>query len=447
MSPRVLLSAVVAATLLLAPSARAAEDVNALKRRAAGGDARAQDALGRYYYEGAGAPDYPEAFKWTRQAAGKGVVEAEARLGRMLLTGLGAPDQDEDGAFQQFLKAARQGHPEASYQVALAYTVGQGVKESEAEAFRWAGVAARKGHPGAQYMLGMMYLKGWCVKSDLRQACGWLLKAGMQGVVPAIEVLADLPDQGESEFTEAMFRQAAQAGSVKAMAGLGLELTQQDDPKARAEGVDWLRKAAAGGDPAMVITLGKVLAGDCPHAEGAYHHAHGCVKGPAPDAAEGARLLLAAAEGPGGQAAYLAVSHLYSEGVGVAKDPAEAYRWIKRAIGSDRYKYPAGAELTWGLGDRFAGIPAADKVYWAKAAAADHHVASYLRLGQAYEQGEGVTADPVEAATWYALAVASHEQEVDAPANAGLKRVMPRLTPAQRAAIGRRVLEADPPNF
>jgi hypothetical protein len=404
------------------------------------------DAVGRYYYEGPGAPDYAEAYKWTRVAAAKGVAAAQTRLGLLLMTGLGVPDQDSKGAFSEFLKAAKQGNVEAMYLVGVAYVTGYGVEGSHDEALKWARLGAQKGHAGAQYLLGTMYLHGWGVTSDLPAATGWLLKAGAQGNAQAFELLAEMPDEVHADTIVPMLRQAAQAGSEKAPAALGLKLSELEDPKARAEGLAWLRQAARSNANAR-ITLGKVLVGDCPHDAGFYHHEHGCVKWPAPDAAEGARILLAAAEAPGGAPAYLAVAHLYAEGQGVAKDMNEAYRWLKRAIASEAFKYPAMAELVWGLDDRYAGIPAEDKVYWARRAADDNHDASRLRLGRYYERGEGTPADPAEAAYWYTMAIATHEPALVPEAQAGLQRVMVTLTPAQREAVRRRVVAAFTPGF
>lgn len=59
-----------------------AVDINALKKSAEQGDAKAQYNLGVCYYNGNGVEkDYQEAVKWYRKAAEQGIAEAQCNLG------------------------------------------------------------------------------------------------------------------------------------------------------------------------------------------------------------------------------------------------------------------------------------------------------------------------------------------------------------------------------
>jgi len=102
----------------------AAEDLEAVLKKAGAGDAEAQNLLGRMYHTGTGVPrDSAKAAKWYR-------------------------------------KAAEQGHASAQYNLGDMYRIGEGVPKDDTEGFKWYRKAAEQGHDGAQFELGYMYAKG-----------------------------------------------------------------------------------------------------------------------------------------------------------------------------------------------------------------------------------------------------------------------------------------------
>ncbi|MDR1828736.1 MAG: sel1 repeat family protein, partial [Methylobacteriaceae bacterium] len=79
--------------------------------------------------------------------------------------------------FEDTLKSAEAGDPEAQYTLGRMYRGGDGVPRDNGEALRWFRKAAEQGHPDAQYSLAEMYSNGAGVGEDKTQAFFWYLKA------------------------------------------------------------------------------------------------------------------------------------------------------------------------------------------------------------------------------------------------------------------------------
>lgn len=111
-----------------------------------------------------------------------------------------------------------------------------------------------------------------------------------------------------------------------------------------------------------------------------------------------------AAEAGSPRAQYI-LGRMYAEGDGIARNSAEAIRWIREAAGSD---YPA-ADFEMGLryltGD---GLPQdhLQAVEHFKKAAGNEHEISMYHLGFAYTLGLGVAPDSQEALRWFRMASA-----------------------------------------
>ena len=103
----------------------------------------------------------------------------------MLLAAAGPAIANEAAVFDRKMAAARQGDPEAQYDVAYRYEKGRGVDEDEEEALAWYRKAADQDLAKAQYKLGMCYLKGKGTDPDRQQAREWLRKAAEKGYPPA----------------------------------------------------------------------------------------------------------------------------------------------------------------------------------------------------------------------------------------------------------------------
>jgi hypothetical protein len=61
------------------------------------------------------------------------------------------------------------------------YGKGKGTDRDDVEAFNWYLKAAEQGHPNAQYNLGVIYAKGRGIKPDIEEAKKWYRKAAEQG--------------------------------------------------------------------------------------------------------------------------------------------------------------------------------------------------------------------------------------------------------------------------
>jgi hypothetical protein len=97
------------------------------------------------------------------------------------------------------------------------------------------------------------------------------------------------------------------------------------------------------------------------------------------------------------------VGRYYQNGIGVAKDDAEATSWYRRA--ADQGHANAQDNLGWmyqnGLGVAQNYVEA---VSWYRKAADQGHANAQNNVGWMYQNGLGVTQDETEAVKWYRLA-------------------------------------------
>jgi TPR repeat protein len=133
---------------------------------------------------GQGAPqDYAQAASF-RAAAEQGDAVAQNNLGIAYDLGHGAP-QDDAQAAVWFRKAAEQGDAVAQNNLGVLYETGHGVPQDYAQAAVWYRKAAEQGYAIAQYTLGICYLHGQGVPQDNAQEAIWLRKAAEQGYANA----------------------------------------------------------------------------------------------------------------------------------------------------------------------------------------------------------------------------------------------------------------------
>ncbi|MBB5035729.1 tetratricopeptide repeat protein [Prosthecobacter vanneervenii] len=225
--------------------------------------------------------------------AEQGDVEAMYELGHRYFDGTMGLEKDATAAVVWWRKAAEKGHPNAQYQVAYAYSRGEGVLKDAAESQKWMRKAADQGHPHAQYSLGYDYYEGQNgLPKDLAQAISWLTKAAEQGQDQAQTCLGLAYKQGKG--------------------------VRQDEAKA----VEWFKKAAAQDHPMAEYELGM-------------GYAHGTL-GLGTDAAAAAALLVAAAE-QGMPQAQLEVATLYQTGgPGLKPNFQESFIWYLTAAAEDK---------------------------------------------------------------------------------------------------------------
>jgi uncharacterized protein len=100
-------------------------------------------------------------------------------------------------AYKKFLEAAKEGHADSQFNVALMYEKGIGVSKDEKEAVVWYGKAASQGNAAAQFNLGVLYENGSGTKVDFAKANEWYRKASVQGDALAIGNLGMLYVRGQ----------------------------------------------------------------------------------------------------------------------------------------------------------------------------------------------------------------------------------------------------------
>jgi TPR repeat protein len=228
-------------------------------KAAAKGSARAQDALGNRYYAGEGVKqDLAEAANWYRQAAEQGYAIAQNHLGDLYYYGKGVK-QDYGEAVNWYRQAAEQGLAAAQNSLGLRYYSGEGVKQDRAEAANWFRKAAKQGYAVAQYNLGNLYSAGEGVKQDRAEAVNWYRQAAEQGYASAQNRLGDLHYVGEDvkqDYAEAVnwYRKAAEQGHAKAKE----YLAKAKERQAMIANLPATRRAAERGDADAQNALGEM---------------------------------------------------------------------------------------------------------------------------------------------------------------------------------------------
>ena len=161
-------------------------------------------------------------------AADEGQIWAQTRLGVLYARAENDPVRWEK-AVRLFQLAAGQGDGEAQYELAVMAATGRGMPASDVEAFTYMNEAAARGVAAAQHQLAAMYSSGRGTAADQKAAAEWGRKAAAQKHIPA-------------QFS------------------LGCLLIESDDVALKAEGVDWLKRAAEAGSRQAALFLAAALA-------------------------------------------------------------------------------------------------------------------------------------------------------------------------------------------
>ncbi|MBT8294080.1 MAG: sel1 repeat family protein, partial [Eudoraea sp.] len=100
-------------------------------------------------------------------------------------------------AYKEFLTAAKAGHADSQFNVALMYEQGIGVAKDEKEAVVWYGKSAAQDNSAAQFNLGVLFENGRGTAIDYVKANEWYRKASVQGDPLAIGNLGMLYVRGQ----------------------------------------------------------------------------------------------------------------------------------------------------------------------------------------------------------------------------------------------------------
>jgi localization factor PodJL len=150
--------------------------------------------------------------------------------------------------------AAAAGEPAAEYEIALRYSEGRGVTQSNAEALRWLERAAKAGFAPAQFRLASLNEKGDGLKKDLATARRLYLAAAEKGHAKAMHNLAVLHAEGidgkpDYKAAAQWFRKAAGYGVADSQFNLAILYARGIGVEQNlAESHKWFALAAAKGD-------------------------------------------------------------------------------------------------------------------------------------------------------------------------------------------------------
>ena len=298
--------------------------------RAATGDATSQNIAGLAFRDGLDVPiDLNKAGDLLGKAAQSGLAEAQFNLGELFAKRLNRPTQ----AFNLKEQAARQGHLQASYDLAQLYLqgftgpvadpqegewirqAGLGTPAVEAKGIEWLTKAAEGGHGRAGLELGRRLLIKAEKSKDAEeraQAQRWLTKAAEQGDAEAQRTLGLFLYPTDKATAIGWIRKAAEQGETLGQFTLGIALRDGNGVKTnRAEAIQWLGLAAKQGQAEAQLALGMLLLSP---AAGA-------------DTAKGAGWLRQAAE-QGYGPAQVQLGEILLAGTGLPADPKEAYQWL-----------------------------------------------------------------------------------------------------------------------
>ncbi|MCM1129957.1 MAG: sel1 repeat family protein [Alistipes senegalensis] len=183
-----------------------------MSKAAEAGDREVQYRLCLMFKRGQGMkkPDAQKAYAWCRKSAEQGYGPAEYETAASLYAGLGT-EKDTAAALDYYMRASRQGVPEAQYALGMLYESGDGgVTQSYYQArtlYMW---ASGKGYAPATYRVGTMYEEGKGVRPSMAAALRWYRKAASMGNGDALARLEALKKQEEE--MEAAVRAAVTAG-------------------------------------------------------------------------------------------------------------------------------------------------------------------------------------------------------------------------------------------
>jgi TPR repeat protein len=122
--------------------------------------------------------------------------------------------------FEALRHNAEAGDPKAQFDLAEAYSEGNGVAKDSAQGMEWLKKSASQGFGGAQVVLGYMFQKGINTEKDPSEAAKWYKKAARQAdkdpkhAQTAQNHLSEMLAQGLISASEADWHPAGSAASV-----------------------------------------------------------------------------------------------------------------------------------------------------------------------------------------------------------------------------------------
>ena len=241
--------------------------------------------LGRMYLLGQGCDeDEEEAQRWFRDAleafqtaemAAEKKGYLRYRIGKCHAYGHGTEQNYEESA-KWFQQAVDENNPFAAYSLAGQYLRGQGVEQSDMEAyslFHMSATHEKQPNAYAQYQLGKMHRDGIGTEVNLDESRLWYARA-YTGFLAMEETMADdllyyrlgsmnmtgTGTEVDLEKARYYFEKAAELGNADALYGLGKLYLKQEFPDFDpAKAVEYLEEAAQKDNAFAKYQLGKLL--------------------------------------------------------------------------------------------------------------------------------------------------------------------------------------------
>ncbi len=203
------------------------EGIKLLERAAAQGNAHAQLTLGEAWRNGRAGNDFQKAVAWFEKAAIADNAGAQNNLGVALHLGRGVAKNDAN-AVRMFRLASQQSLHEAQYNLGTMYDQGHGVNQDYETARDWyeSAAEAADGDSDAEYRLGILCEQGLGGDKDPKEAVEWFKKAAEHGSFNAALRLVSSPPAGAPKFESERFLYLA--GQALA-SGRGVD---RDEPRA-----------------------------------------------------------------------------------------------------------------------------------------------------------------------------------------------------------------------
>ncbi len=165
---------------------------------ARGGNSRAQYLLGKSLLEGEGVKQNPaQAISWLEKSASQGDKDAQFLLGKTFHEGkVVAPDHAAARNWLQ--RAAEQAHTEAINLLAVLNNIVNATTPVYQQSADLLIKKARQGDPQAEFELGLRYESGaWDVHQDNQKALSWITRSANSGNKTAMKTLADIYRNGD----------------------------------------------------------------------------------------------------------------------------------------------------------------------------------------------------------------------------------------------------------
>lgn len=195
------------------------------------GDAKCQNQLGIWYFNGIGTEkDYHCAFKWFQKAAAQQLPDAFAKLAWCYSKGRGV-SKDDRIAFNYYQKACDHGLISAYTNLAICYLKGLGCNKNVKNAIGILRYAADYNNIKAHKILGNLYFKGEFIEKNIEQALLHWEYAGKYNDIKALRLLGSYYKNSENkkrniERAIKYYTKAAKLSDIKSIKIL-IELFQQ----------------------------------------------------------------------------------------------------------------------------------------------------------------------------------------------------------------------------